>query len=232
MCRQFRHQGMVDGTFPTVTFSKEHKKIITLTQKEIISRINRVSNELSLRGCLGVLIACVKDESNEVVQTALPIIEQVLGYVEKYKFMEERKKYESDEIVAKTPFIDSNFAEFQKPSVAMSLLRNDADFCRTVNVLQSPENGEISKTSDQAIEDMINLNLEDDCNLNGEIDKYFYKQFAQVSTDDFLDFLISADLKKLLEDRAAKSLKISSFKSLLEDILLSFQQNITDLTFF
>lgn len=81
-------------------------------------------------------MVCVKDENNEVVQTALPIIKKVLSYVEKYKFMEEHKKYEVDE-VAKTPFIDSNFSEFQKASVKMSLLLNNADFCRTVNVLQS-----------------------------------------------------------------------------------------------
>lgn len=65
---------------------------------------------------------------------------------------------------------------------------------------------------------MINLNLEDygiSCNLIGKIDKYLYKQFAQVSADEFLDFLMGADLKPLLED-----------------ILVSFHQNITDLTFF
>lgn len=235
MCRQFRYQGMVDGTFPTVTFSKEHKKIITLTQKEITSRIKIVSNESSLRGCLGVLLACLKDEHDDVVQSSLAIIDKISGYVEKYNFLEERNKYEANENVAKTPFIDSNFSEFQKPSVPMSLLRNNADFCRTVNVLQSSENGEIDKTNDQAIEDMINLKLEDcglSCSLKGKIDKYLYKQFAQVTADDFLNFLIGDDLKKMQEDREAKSLKNDSFQSLLEDIVVSFQQNITDLTFF
>ncbi|CAO1423835.1 unnamed protein product [Diamesa serratosioi] len=235
ICRQFRHQGMVDGTFPAVTFSKEHKKIITLTQKEIFSRIKRVSNELALRGCLGVLIACVKDENYEVLQTALPTIEKILGYIDKYNYMEQHRKFEADENVPKTPFIDSNFSEFRAPMVQKSIMRNNADFCRTVNVLQSSENGEINKTNDQAIEDMINLHLEDfgiSCNLIGKIDKYFYKQFAQVSEEDFLDFLTGNELRKLLEDRATKSLNIGSFKSLLEDILESFQQNITDLTFF
>lgn len=33
ICRQLMHQGMIDGTFPAVTFSKEHRKIITLTDK-------------------------------------------------------------------------------------------------------------------------------------------------------------------------------------------------------
>lgn len=33
ICRQATHQGMIDGVFPAVTFSKEHKKIITLTDK-------------------------------------------------------------------------------------------------------------------------------------------------------------------------------------------------------
>lgn len=233
MCRQFRHQGMVDGRFPTVTFSKERKKIITITQKEIITRIKIVANESSLRGCLGVLLACLKDENNEVFQSALAIVDKISGYVEKYNFTEERNKYEADEKAAKTPFIDSNFSEFQKPLVKMSLLRNNADFCRTVNVLQCSENGEIDKTNEQAIEDMINLNLEDcgiSCNLIGKIERYLYKQFAQVSADDFLDFLTGTELKKLLKDRDAKTLKIGSFQSLLDDILVSFQHNITDLT--
>lgn len=35
IAQQLKHQGMIDDTFPTVTFSKEHKKIVTLTDKEV-----------------------------------------------------------------------------------------------------------------------------------------------------------------------------------------------------
>lgn len=42
MCRQFQHQGVIDNTFPSVTFSKEHKKIVQLTQKEILLRLTKV----------------------------------------------------------------------------------------------------------------------------------------------------------------------------------------------
>lgn len=37
--QQLKHQGMIDDTFPTVTFSKEHKKIVTLTNKEVMCNL-------------------------------------------------------------------------------------------------------------------------------------------------------------------------------------------------
>ena len=61
ICRQFVYHGMIDGTFPAVTFSREHKKIITLTEKEIHLRLKKALNELSLRGCLGILISCFQE---------------------------------------------------------------------------------------------------------------------------------------------------------------------------
>ncbi|ETN64223.1 hypothetical protein AND_004039 [Anopheles darlingi] len=89
MCRQFQHQGMIDGVFPAVTFSKEHKKIVTLTEREIQTRLLKVLNELSLRGCLGVLLACLGDDCDlGVVKEATKVIEKLMSYLNRYGFLD------------------------------------------------------------------------------------------------------------------------------------------------
>lgn len=42
--RHLMDQGVIDGTFPKITFSKEHRKIITLTETEIRKRLVKVGN--------------------------------------------------------------------------------------------------------------------------------------------------------------------------------------------
>jgi hypothetical protein len=47
-------QGMIDGVFPSVTFSKENRKIVSLTENEIKLRLNKVLGELARIRCLQV----------------------------------------------------------------------------------------------------------------------------------------------------------------------------------
>ncbi|KRT83220.1 HEAT domain-containing protein, partial [Oryctes borbonicus] len=66
-----QNQGMIDGRFPDVTFSKEHKKIVTLTEQEIKFRLSKVLHQLSQCGCLGVFVAAIQDECDlEVMKKA------------------------------------------------------------------------------------------------------------------------------------------------------------------
>lgn len=57
--RHMSNQGMIDGAFPQVTFSKENRKIVTLTENEIRLRLKKVLNELSDLGCLQVLTTLI-----------------------------------------------------------------------------------------------------------------------------------------------------------------------------
>lgn len=50
----FTDQGMLDGSFPNVTFSKEHRKIVQLNETEIKRRINKALDDLAKQNCLGV----------------------------------------------------------------------------------------------------------------------------------------------------------------------------------
>lgn len=48
------NQGMIDGAFPAVTFSKASRKIVTLTPLEIKKRLEVVLENLEKQGCLQV----------------------------------------------------------------------------------------------------------------------------------------------------------------------------------
>ena len=242
--RQFVHQGMIDGTFPAVTFSKEHKKIITLNDKEIQLRLRKVLNELSVRGCLGILMACLQDSDLEVINKVVQVIEKMVKNLNKYNFIEEYNRKTVKTGSTKKPVIDSNYAEFQSMDSAKNVeVRNTADVRKTTDVCMSPENGEIHTCT--AIEVIIDQILQTDditlltdtykenlsmnncgpCNI-GEIDEDLFKKFATVSSDDFLEFLISTDLQQLVRNKSEWLQHSETFSSLLDDVLRSFGQNV------
>lgn len=57
-------RGMMDGKFPSVTFSKEKRKIIVLTENEVKRQLSSIMNDLSANGCLTVLSRCITEEYN------------------------------------------------------------------------------------------------------------------------------------------------------------------------
>lgn len=80
-----RNQGMIDGSFPSVTFSRENRKIVTLTEIEIKRRLNKVLLQLSEVGCLGVLLSALQDDSDlEVVKEAVGITKQLVTLLHRY----------------------------------------------------------------------------------------------------------------------------------------------------
>lgn len=82
---RLRNQGVIDGAFPEVTFSKEQRKIVTLTQLEIQKRLTRVLLELSGNGCLGVLVSAMQDECDiQVVERAVDITKKLMDFLRKY----------------------------------------------------------------------------------------------------------------------------------------------------
>lgn len=72
-------QGMVDGEFPEMTFSKETRKIVVLDDEEIARRLSKVLEELSENGCLAALSAALDDVEvqDAVVKTMETFIHQL-----------------------------------------------------------------------------------------------------------------------------------------------------------
>lgn len=71
---QFSNRGMIDGRFPSVTFSKEKKKIVMLNEREIEKIVVSILNTLSIIGCLAVLHKCLNEEWNvKVIELAYSV---------------------------------------------------------------------------------------------------------------------------------------------------------------
>ncbi|KAJ8953909.1 hypothetical protein NQ318_019149 [Aromia moschata] len=83
------HQGMIDGVFPKVTFSKEHRKIVTLNEHEVRKRLIQVLNQLSETGCLAVLVTAMRDDCDvEVIKAATKITDKFVRLLKDYRVRE------------------------------------------------------------------------------------------------------------------------------------------------
>lgn len=86
ICECLKNQGMIDGKFPDVTFSKEDRKIVQLNENEIKKRLNKVLMELSVNGCLAILITAIEEDQDiEVIEKAVDVTKTFTALLEKYK---------------------------------------------------------------------------------------------------------------------------------------------------
>lgn len=91
---RLKHQGMIDENFPAVTFSKEHRKIVTLNENEIRTRLNKVLLELSANGCLKALTAAVQDDCDvDVIEKAVDVTKKFAGLLNKYNVLSSGDKF-------------------------------------------------------------------------------------------------------------------------------------------
>ncbi|CAH0579484.1 unnamed protein product [Chrysodeixis includens] len=85
--KQLAYRGMFDGKFPSVTFSKEKRKIITLNDQEIERQLTSIMNDLSAAGCLTVLLECMNEVNDiEIMQHAYCMSKKLIGILDTYKF--------------------------------------------------------------------------------------------------------------------------------------------------
>lgn len=86
ICGCLIEQGMIDGSFPEVTFSKECKKIVVLNDAEIKKRMITVLSKLNEYGCLEVLTNAIQEDSDiKVVEKAIEITKNFVLLLKKYK---------------------------------------------------------------------------------------------------------------------------------------------------
>ncbi|GAB0095115.1 uncharacterized protein DMENIID0001_104570 [Sergentomyia squamirostris] len=224
--RQCQHQGVIDGVFPAVTFSRENKKIVTLNEREISLRIGKILDELSVRGCLGVLLECLGDDCDlAVVRVAVKIIEELKIFLSKYNYLEEKRRIEG-EVGKKSqrPVFDVPYRKLP-PKIDVQE-GNTADIST-----QSHSDEIIEQILDASDVNLLAIAYENQMNVNGHeevvkvssIDPNLYKEFAKVSPSQFLGTLLETDLEQLLKSKSDWISQSESFSSLLADILLSFK---------
>lgn len=199
---------------------------------------------MSLRGCLGVLVACLQDGDLEVIKKVIFIVDKLMVRLNKYNFVEvynKSKKGTEEPAMPVKPVIDSNYSEFNNSLAGNKdpVVRNNADFSKTREVSISNENGEVTP-DDSVIQSIVNsddlslLSNKYKANLNfgcekvklGQIDENLFKKFATVSPDEFLSFIAKVDMQTLVQDKSEWLQHSENFSSLLEDILQSFGHDI------
>ncbi|XP_026728999.1 uncharacterized protein LOC113494749 isoform X3 [Trichoplusia ni] len=80
-------RGMREGKFPSVTFSKEKKKILTLDEQEIARQLTSILNDLSSSGCLTVLLESMNEVNDvTVMKSAHCLSKHLVEILDQYKF--------------------------------------------------------------------------------------------------------------------------------------------------
>lgn len=191
-----QNQGMIDGTFPSVTFSKEHKKIVTLTCSEIHIRLNKALVQLSNCGCLGVLMAAALDDCDlEVSKAAIGKLKILTDLFTKYKF----KTVASSSCTPSSPTANSVIHhESQKSNNIIEDIVNSKDINLVSNIYDSQ-----------------------DVFLPNNKQKYL----KIVSPETFLNF-VQKDFNLFINERSSWLNNIDNLNSLLDDMLKTYDDDI------
>lgn len=231
--RHLQYQGVIDGEFPSVTFSKEHKRIVTLTQQEITKRLAKVLTRLSACGCLGVLLATLDDHDDLLVlRNGVSTIKTLTAFFDKYGYCDEVKK--NDIFKVKSPSsMDTNTTPVESGS----------NSCMNMDSVESNDSEE-TKGSDQVINSdeiiqsivsaqdisLLSKTYENQMNIDSmgaaqsQIDyKGFFNKVSSVTPSMFVEKVKDTNLDELVQKRIQWIAHVGSLGSLLNDMLYSLQ---------
>lgn len=243
--RQLQYQGVIDGGFPSVTFSKENKKIVTLTQKEITLRLTKVLAKLSIFGCLGVLLASLDDRDDVlVVKKGVEVIRALTAFLDKYNYWEEKREntFVKSQTSTEQPSTSSANASTSKTLNNIDIEDMDRDGRPKEKRAKSDANStdvEMPNSDDiiQSIVSAQDINLltkayENQCNVDADAassthesvnnEKHF-QRFREVTSEAFLLKIKSTNLNDLLNMRTEWLTQTESFSSLLNDMSYALQ---------
>ncbi|CAG9859724.1 unnamed protein product [Phyllotreta striolata] len=204
-------QGMIDGSFPSVTFSVQ-KKIVTLNPAEIRKRLIAVLLELSEMGCLYVFYEALRDDCDlEVAKCATRAVANFADLLKQYEVTERAV----EEFAPSSPLVvGKRIDEFPVGKETTM----DLGFC-------SPSQSSYSECIMDEILDTRDLNLLESV-LNSldtpVMENVQFKERVVLSPIKFLD-LVYGDLRSNLEDKTKAIRNLDSFQSLLDDILKEYE---------
>jgi len=213
--RQFSNQGMIDGSFPTVTFSKEQKKIVTLTEKEIQTSIAKVFGEVQQYGYFGILLKCLREE------TSMEVLEFLIKGVKTMTEKFERYKGIMEEIEMRSPLSDRERPRFDFPSQPQPTpipQQPPVNPTEADEVIESILNSQDAQLLEKAFETQMQINAQGKTAEKRHIDEFYYKQFA-VPLRQFFEELKTIDLDQLVKQHQEWFECKENFTSLLDDIL-------------
>ncbi|XP_072400780.1 uncharacterized protein [Diabrotica undecimpunctata] len=213
-------QGMIDGSFPSVTFSKELKKIVTLSNLEVEKRLVRVLNELSQVGCLSVFYEALQDDCDiEVSKTATNTIKEFVDLLKNHQVT-----VQSLQVHTPTPTtpVSPVTEKVVFPPVAAPQIEVD-DFIMPT----APSTPQYAPISDSILEDILDtrdLNLLE--TVFNKLDEPSFKNIdikkRQALKPELFLNLVYTDLERRLVEKSQWREQTDSFQSLLDDILKEY----------
>ncbi|KAF7408050.1 hypothetical protein HZH66_002587 [Vespula vulgaris] len=206
-------QGMLDGSFPNVTFSKEQRKIVALDENEIKRRLNKALDELAKQNCLGVLLVTLKDDSDfEVCKASAMIINKLKTFLLKYKFHDSLLEVS---LPKNSAVIDNSYI---KHILDTSVIQSKEEPTNSHNIID-----EIVNTNDAMLLATVYNNSQGKDYENTE--KKMLKYISHITKQDFLDVIFNFDIDAYIEEKS-RWLKgyTNSFESVLDDILTMHKQ--------
>ncbi|KZC11785.1 PREDICTED: uncharacterized protein LOC107189986 [Dufourea novaeangliae] len=210
-------QGVLDDHFPEVTFSKEHRKIVSLNETEIKRRLNKALDELAKQNCLGVLLVTLEDDSDfEVCRTSAAIISKLKSFLLKYKL---------DEPLPKLPLpkdsatIDTSYIKYEiSNKIANS--NSEERFTDSTNVIE-----EIVDANDANLLASIYKNSMKMDEEPQSTEEKTFQCISCVTRQTFLQSIFDSDIETIIEEKSRwLTTYTTSFESTLEDILTLYKQ--------
>lgn len=206
---QLQDQGMLDGCFPNVTFSKDDRKIVSLNENEIKRRLNKALDNMAKNNCLGVLIATLNDECDfEVSKTSADIIKNLKEILLKYKI----DQPEPAELSLKDcPTIDTNY--IKTPIVIENNSHDDSAIKILDEIVDSNDANLLSKIYENS------LNIDN----NNELKKI--QKIINITREKFLCIILSTDVEIFIDEKKKWLNNYTiSYDSVLEDIITVYNQ--------
>lgn len=227
--KEYEKQGVIDGNFPSVTFSTANKKIINLTPTEITIRLHKILNYLNEKGCLGVLWECLHDSSDTVVvKDTIEVIEKLLRFLNKYNYFVEIKNLQNNGLKPAKPTtpVKSNFTTIRLQSIQNDQMEDDsrqnASSDAVIDMILSSDDINLLATEYKNTLKMSNASAAvPSTEKIRKIDINFYKQFIFGSLMVFLDNVTVSNWKSHYKKRVDWIQETESFESLITDILCS-----------
>ncbi|CAK9816800.1 BRCA1-associated ATM activator 1 [Anthophora quadrimaculata] len=210
-------QGVLDDHFPKVTFSKEHRKIVSLNETEIKRRLNKALDELAKQNCLGVLLVTLEDDSDfEVCKTSAAIINKLKTFLLKYKLNEPLPQLP---LPKDSATIDTSYVKYELPdSIASS--KSDQAFSNSSNVIE-----EIVDANDaNLLASIYKSSMKMDSEMKKSEEKTL-QSISCVTRQVFLQTIFNSDIDAYIEEKSRwLTTYTTSFESVLDDILTMYKQ--------
>ncbi|CAB3251937.1 unnamed protein product [Arctia plantaginis] len=207
--QHFTNRGMLDGKFPSVTFSKEKRKIIVLNDREIQRQLTGIMNNLADIGCLTVLSECMNVLHNTMVmEQAYCIAKELIEKLDENKFekMIESVASQPDE----TPSTCTDKVIYKSMDVTYETSEQERD---TVidDILKENQGDLIMKLYD---------NYDEIKSEKMDIDAGYCPRKSLIGPNQFLESFRSIDYSSMIEGKKKfNSDCVNSFDGLLDEML-------------